>query len=110
MWKTEMARLAKVENTIVKISALGTYEPNWTIESLRPWVLACIDAWGPTRVVFGTNWPVDRLFSSYCDVVDAYRTIVSEFDPSEQAAMLSENADRVFRLIAQGTGQKVDHE
>jgi predicted TIM-barrel fold metal-dependent hydrolase len=110
MWKTEMGRLAQVENTIVKISALGTYDPEWTIESLRPWVVACIDAWGPSRVVFGTNWPVDRLFSSYCDVVDAYRAIVSDFDLSEQAAMLSDNADRIFRLDAKGVEENIDYE
>jgi predicted TIM-barrel fold metal-dependent hydrolase len=49
-------------------------------------------------VIFGTNWPVDRLFSSYGDVVDAYAELVSEYSESEQAALLSGNARRVFAL------------
>ena len=43
------------------------------VESLRPWVLGCIEAFGVDRCMFATNWPVDRLFSSYPDLVGAYR-------------------------------------
>ena len=93
-----MRAIAAVENTVVKISGLGMSGPRWTVESLRPWVLECIEAWGPARAFFGPNWPVDRLYSSYSDVVDAYREIVSDLPPRDQAALLSGNADRVFRL------------
>ena len=97
-WRAGMRKLAAVENTVVKISGLGMGDHRWTVESLRPWVLECIDAWGPSRAFFGTNWPVDRLYSSYGDVVDAYRELVAGFSSSEQRALLSENANRVFRL------------
>jgi hypothetical protein len=70
----------------------------WTVESLRPWVLECIDAWGTERAFFGTNWPVDRLSSSYGDVLDAYVELIADFTADEQAALFSGNANRIFRL------------
>ncbi len=45
-----------------------------------------------------TNWPVDRLYSSYPDVVDAYAQIISGFTRSEQEALFFANAERIFRI------------
>jgi predicted TIM-barrel fold metal-dependent hydrolase len=97
-WRTGMRKLAALDNTVVKISGLGMCDHAWTVESLRPWVLECIDAWGVERSFFGTNWPVDRLFSSYDDVLDAYRELISDFTPEERSALFSGNANRIFRL------------
>jgi predicted TIM-barrel fold metal-dependent hydrolase len=99
-WRERMRKLARPESTVIKISGLGMADHRWTIESLRPWVSTCIECWGPSRVMFGSNWAVDRLFSSYGDLVGAYRELVSEFARDEQVAMLSGNADRLFRLDA----------
>ena len=60
--------------------------------------LECIEAFGTRRSFFGTNWPVDRLASSYGDVVDAYAAIVEGFSTEEQTALFSGNAERVFRI------------
>lgn len=68
------------------------------MDSLRPWVEACIEDFGTERTVFGTNWPVDRLFSSYGDLVDAYRALVSNWRPARQEAMLAANTEQHFRL------------
>ena len=97
-WKTGMAALARADNVIMKISGLGMCDPRWTVDSLRPWVLGAIEAFGTDRVVFGTNWPVDRLFSSYPDVVNAYATIIEDFTEAEQRAMFAGNAERIFRI------------
>ena len=50
------------------------------------------------RVVFGTNWPVDRMFSSYPDLINAYANIISVFTRDEQSAMFSRNAEKLFRI------------
>lgn len=97
-WRAGMRKLAAVENTVVKISGLGMVDHRWTVDSIRPWVLECIDAWGPPRAFFGTNWPVDRLYSSYGDIVDAYRELVDDVSREEQEALFWRNASRVFRL------------
>lgn len=97
-WRANMGAIARQQNTVVKISGLSMCDRSWTVDSLRPWVLACIEAWGVERSFFGSNWPVDRLYSSYPDVVDAYAQIISDFTPAEQAALFNGNADRIFRL------------
>ena len=98
-WREAIRLLAAVPSTVVKISGLGMGDHTWTVDSLRPWVLSCIEAFGADRAFFGTNWPVDRIFSSYGDVLDAYAEIVSDFSETEQRALFSGNANRVFGLV-----------
>jgi predicted TIM-barrel fold metal-dependent hydrolase len=98
LWRARMRELASAENVVVKISGLGMVDHRWTVDSLRPWVLACIEAFGVERSFFGTNWPVDRLFSSYGDVLDAYEQIIAGFSEDEQRALFSGTANRIFRL------------
>jgi predicted TIM-barrel fold metal-dependent hydrolase len=83
---------------VIKISALGMGDHNWSVDSLRPWVLACIETFGSERAFFGSNWPLDRLYSSYGDVLNAYADIVSGFSETEQKALFSDNANRIFKL------------
>ncbi len=97
-WKTKMRNIAVQPNTVVKISGLGMSDPQWTLDSLRPWVLVCIEMWGTERAFFGSNWPVDRLFSSYTDLLNAYREIIKDFTLAEQTALLGTNATRIFGL------------
>ena len=97
-WREAIRLLAAVPSTVVKISGLGMGDHTWTVDSLRPWVLSCIEAFGVNRAFFGTNWPVDRLYSSYGDVLDAYAEIASGFFETEQRALMSGNAKRVFGL------------
>ena len=93
-----MRALARADNVVMKISGLGMMDRLWTIDSLRPWVLGSIEAFGVDRVVFGTNWPVDRMFSSYPDLINAYATIIAGFTRDEQTAMFSRNAEKLFRI------------
>ena len=51
----------------------------WTVDSIRPWIEVCVEAFGPSRCMFGTNWPLDGLFSVYATVVNAYGEIVAGY-------------------------------
>ena len=95
-WKRGIRTLAEADSAYCKISGLGMGDNHWTLGSIRPLVLHCIEAFGVERCFFGTNWPVDKLYSPYGQVVDAYRAIVAEFSPDEQVALFSGNAERVF--------------
>jgi len=97
-WRAGMHRLAEAESVICKISEVGIMEPGWTTDSIRRWVLGCIEAFGVERCVLGTNWPVDRLYGTYDEIVDAYRTIIAELSEAEQRALLSDNAERIYRI------------
>jgi len=98
MWKRELSNLAEAPNIVIKISGLGMCDNDWTVDSWRPWVMTCIETFGVERSFFGTNWPVDRLYSSYGDVLDAYAEIIVGFSRDEQVAMFSGNGERIFRI------------
>jgi predicted TIM-barrel fold metal-dependent hydrolase len=99
-WKSEISKLAEVEHVAAKVSGFGMADNRWTKDSIRPWVLHMIDAFGPNRIMFGTNWPVDILYATYMEQVDAYRTIIAEagFSRDEQEDMLYRNAERFYRI------------
>jgi len=97
-WREALVDLAGAPNVVVKISGLGMGDTRWTVDSIRPWVLSCIEAFGTGRSFFGTNWPVDRMYSSYADLIAAYREIIADFSRDEQEALFSRNAERVYRI------------
>jgi len=98
VWKKSISRLAEADNVACKISGLGMADHNWTIESIRPWVLHCLEAFGVDRCMFGTNWPVDSMFSDYKTLVDAYRSVIQAFQPDEQEKLFSKNAESFYRI------------
>jgi len=100
LWRSEISALAEVEHVTAKISGFGMADNTWTIESIRPWVLHMIEAFGPNRIMFGTNWPVDILYATYLEQTDAYRSIIAEagFSRPEQEGMLYRNAERLYRI------------
>lgn len=97
-WQAGIKELGKSENVWMKVSGLGMGDHLWTVDSIRPYVMSSIEAFGTDRLVFGTNWPVDRMYSSYPDVINAYAEIIRGFSKDEQRAMFSGNAERLFRI------------
>ncbi|HST42320.1 MAG TPA: amidohydrolase family protein [Conexibacter sp.] len=97
-WRSAIRELAQAPNAVVKISGLGQADHRWTVDSLRPYVLESIEAFGVERAFFGTNWPIDRLYGSYGDLLDAYDEIIAGFSAAERTALFAGNAARVFGL------------
>lgn len=97
-WKRGMTTLAGAPNVVMKISGLGMCDHRWTVDSIRPWVLASIEMFGVERSFFGLNWPVDSIYSSLGDVIDAYDEIIADFSADERTALFSANAERIFRI------------
>jgi predicted TIM-barrel fold metal-dependent hydrolase len=97
-WRSAIRDVAGAQNVVVKISGLGMGDHRWSIESIRPWVMEAIEAFGPERCVFGTNWPVDRLYSDMTMLIDAYRTLLGGFTRGEQDDLLRRNAERFYDI------------
>ena len=95
-WKRGMEAAAQADNVRCKISGLGMGDNDWTVDSIRPYVLHSIETFGVERCFFATNWPVDWLFSSYDAVVNAYHEITSDMAPDEREALFSKNAERLY--------------
>jgi predicted TIM-barrel fold metal-dependent hydrolase len=100
VWKDEIERLAEVPNVACKVSGLGMSDHQWTMESLRPWILHCIEVFGVERIMFGTNWPVDILYATYLEQTDVYRRVLADagFSREEQGQMFRGNAERFYRI------------
>ena len=98
-WSSALRGLARAENVVCKISALASgADPEWTTDSIRPWVLGCIEAFGPERCMFASNWPIDRHYGTYGQLIGAYRSIVEDLSHDERRAVLSGTAERVYRI------------
>ena len=100
LWSRELAALASLPNVCCKVGGLGMVQHRWTVESIRPWVLTMIDLFGPERIMFGTNWPVDAVYASYLMTVDGFRQILSDagFSRDDTARMLGGNAEAFYRI------------
>jgi len=98
MWRKEIRTLAGAENIVCKISGLGMTDHKWTVASIQPWIDVCLESFGASRCMFGTNWPVDSLYSSHRAVVDAYRKIISPLSTEEQHQLLVKTAETIYRI------------
>jgi predicted TIM-barrel fold metal-dependent hydrolase len=98
LWRDGLRGLARRPNVTVKISGLGMLDWTWTTASIRPFVRDCLDAFGPDRAMFASNFPVDRLYSSCDRLYDAFHEIVSDLPAPERRALFRDNAIRVYRL------------
>lgn len=97
-WATDLRALAALPNTVCKLSGLVTEadRASWTVADLRPYADTALDAFGPDRLMFGSDWPVCTETASYGQVIDA----AAELSRGEQAAVFSGTATRVYDLEA----------
>ncbi|MBA4030459.1 MAG: amidohydrolase [Planctomyces sp.] len=99
-WQEGMLALAECENVVCKISGIvaSARDENWNLDDLRPVVDGTLDAFGPDRVMFASDWPVCTLRSSLSRWVDALRTIVENRPLLEQRRLFHDNAVRFYGL------------
>lgn len=97
-WRKAIRHLAQAPNVACKLSGLAMVDHEWTVQTIRPWIETCIEAFGPDRCMFGTNWPLDSLFSDYPTVVNAYREIVADFSADEQRQLFRGTAEGWYRI------------
>ena len=99
-WKEHVRELARRENVYCKVSGLVT-EANWqtwSSEDLRPYVEVVLDAFRPKRVMFGSDWPLVTLASSYKRWSETVRAWIGQFSPTEREWILSLTARTAYRL------------
>ena len=82
----------------VKLSGLGTFvhrcaAPDWT-----PVIREAIAMFGPQRCLFGSNFPIEKLWTSYASTVATVASALSILTPSERDAVFYANAARIYRL------------
>jgi L-fuconolactonase len=99
-WAEDLRRLAALPNTAAKLSGLVTEadRTGWQVGDLRPYAETAIDAFGPGRLMFGSDWPVCTLAASYGDVLHAARDLTAHLLETEREAVFAGTATRLYRL------------
>jgi predicted TIM-barrel fold metal-dependent hydrolase len=97
-WRAGMQRLAACPNVVCKLSGLGTFIHRNDPAHIAGIVEQAITIFGASRCLFGSNFPIEKLWTSYRDLVAVYRAVLAGFDKSERDAMLRTTAMRVYRL------------
>jgi predicted TIM-barrel fold metal-dependent hydrolase len=99
-WRSEIRRIADLTNVVCKISGIvvNADRRNWTAEDLRPYIEHVIEVFGWDRVIFGSDWPVCTLASSYRCWVETLTSIISGANETEKQRLFYDNAARTYRL------------
>jgi L-fuconolactonase len=98
-WRTQLGELARHENVYCKLSGMVTEADwgTWTTAVLRPYFDVVLDAFGPRRLMAGSDWPV-CLLSSYSRWWATVQDFVSQLSEADRDAILGTNAIEVYRL------------
>lgn len=97
-WKSSLRLLATNDNVSVKISGLGMFDHTWSAPGIAPLVFETLDAFGTERSMFASNFPVDKLFSSYGAIWSAFDSLTAAFSEDEKDALFRGNAARIYCL------------
>lgn len=97
-WKAAIEDLSKSPNVACKISGVGMTDQRGSYETFEPWIDTCVQAFGADRIMVGSNWPLDRIVSSYDSIMDIYRRSAAKLSNSEAEAFLAGNGRRMYRL------------
>jgi predicted TIM-barrel fold metal-dependent hydrolase len=114
LWKAKLKRLATCPNVVVKIGGLGMSIAGFSFEerpspppsvdlagAWRPYVETAIEAFGPTRSMFESNFPPDKGSCSYVTLWNAFKRLSSGLDESDIGALFADTARRVYALDLQ---------
>ena len=99
-WKDAIRAVAAFENTWCKISGMVTEADwyHWKPEHLKPYIDTVVEAFGPSRLVYGSDWPVCTVAASYQQVAQIVKDYFSTFSAAEQDAFFGGNAINFYHL------------
>ncbi len=98
-WASRIRVLARQPNVFAKLSGMVTEAgPQWTVERLRPYADVLLDAFGPGRVMFGSDWPVCLLAAGYAEVCQVAEGLTAGLSRDERDDVFGDTAVRAYRL------------
>lgn len=99
-WAGRIRELAKRENVSCKISGIVTEADwkRWTPDGLRPYLDTVVEAFGPQRLMVGSDWPVCLVACGYAQWFHVLEKYFAGFSKEERDAVFGDNARRVYRI------------
>jgi predicted TIM-barrel fold metal-dependent hydrolase len=111
VWRERVRELARCQNVVCKLGGLPMPFAGWRArmaeplpsseqlaEQWKPYIETCIDAFGPNRCMFESNFPVDRFGTSYAALWNAFKRLAVNCSPDDKAALFGGTAKRVYRI------------
>jgi L-fuconolactonase len=99
-WRRELTELAQRTNVYCKLSGLTTEADHerWSVDDLRPYVDAALEAFTPSRLMFGSDWPVCTLATSYARWRETVTALTAKLTETEQMYILGATAEEAYSL------------
>ncbi len=94
-WAGQLKSLSALPQVTCKLSGLGMFDHSWSVESIRPIVSEVLNQFGKDRVMFGSNFPVDKLYSDYSTLIAAHRALVPR---NAHDAVFHQTAAEFYRM------------
>lgn len=111
IWERAMRELATCDNVYVKLGALGSKRAGFgwherprppssseLATAWRPYIETCIDAFGPRRCMFESNFPVDKVSCSYAVLWNAFKRLTASASADEKAALFRKTAEQFYKI------------
>lgn len=98
-WAGHMRAIARGSHAVCKLSGLATEAaPGWTVETLRPYVDVLLDAFGPSRLMFGSDWPVLTQNGDYAGWLNAATALTAGLSEADRAEVFGGTAARFYEI------------
>jgi predicted TIM-barrel fold metal-dependent hydrolase len=97
-WREALTQLARHPNVAVKLSGQGTFVHRVDIGLIGDVVKVVLDTFGPGRAMFGSNFPIESLWTDFSSLIEAWLGVLAEYPDQVRADVLSRTARRIYRL------------
>lgn len=99
-WREQMTALAKHKNVVSKLSAFGTFIHRNDADHIAWMIAQTVKIFGAKRCLFGSNFPIEKLWTRYSDLIDAFLAAAADMSEAKQKAIFQDTARRIYRLPA----------
>ncbi|MEX2520325.1 MAG: amidohydrolase family protein [Paracoccaceae bacterium] len=97
-WRKGMERLAAEPNVVTKLSAFGTFIHRNDPAFIREMIETTVAIFGAERCLYGSNFPIEKIWTSYAELFDAFRAGASRLRRAEWDSIFNDTAERVYRI------------
>ena len=97
-WAYSIKSISEMPNVVIKVSGIGVPGQRWTTAKNRVIVDTVAEHFGPSRMMFASNFPVDSLVGTYDEIYSGFMEMTRQWSPEEQLAAFAGNAVAYYRL------------
>ena len=97
-WQKYVKAFAELPNCYMKLSGFSMFKHAFDSESFKSYAHAAIDILGPQRCMFGSNFPVDKLYISYADLLAQWQEVTSTYNSDEANYLAAKTASNFYQL------------